>query len=465
MAIVLALPPEITALNQSGALERAFHDSLFPNLAYRAEAMAEEIQANTGQVLFMSRPGLLPPVTTPLTPGTDPVPSQVIYEQWSLTLQQYSGTVDTHMPTSVTSNASLFIRNIQQLGLQAGQSINRVARNRLFQAYLGGNTVMNIANNTTDTSIHVSAINGFTSVVIPGTNVAPAPVSTTNPLPITIGVGSTAVAANVTGYIPDNPADLNGPGTLLLAAQVGTAFAARTSVLSFYAPTILRAGGGATVDAIGTNDNLVLQDIINAVALLRTSNVQPHDDGFYHVHLSPIANAQLFTDSVLQRLNTALPEGVIYSSGFVGHMSGALFFMNNEAPAPKTAGVQTFTGPNYAEYSQDIGSETVNDNNINIGFVIVTGKGCLYERYLDESQYVTEAGTLGKIGEFDVNNNGVDILTERIRLVLRAPIDRLQQFVSATWSITTDFPVPSDVTFTLSGNAQFKRAVCIQFAT
>jgi hypothetical protein len=471
MAVALFMPAEITSLNQQGALERAFHDALFPNLAFRAEAMAEEVQAHTGQTQFMTRAGLLPVSVTPLTPGTDPQPSQVIYEQWSFTLQQYSGTVDTHMPTALTSNSNLFLRNIQQLGLQAAQSINQLARNKLFQAYLSGNTVTNLANLSTDLQIHVSSVNGFTTVpgaVISGSSAAqPVPVGTTTPLPITIGVPGSAsvVNANVIGVVLDNPNDPVGPGTLLLSAAVGTAFAARAPVISTYAPTIIRTGGGYSVDAIGAADTLLLQDCINAVAILRNNNVAPHDDGYYHVHIPPIANAQIFADPVFQRLNTALPEGVMYAQGFVGHVSGAIFFMNTESPNYLNSGVRTFTGPNFAQYSPGIGAETTNDNNVNIGRVVITGKGALYERYFDESQYVTEAGITGKIGEFDIQNGGINILAERIRLVIRAPIDRLQQFVSSSWSITTDFPVPSDVTGTQSGSQLFKRAVVLEYAS
>jgi hypothetical protein len=464
MSVILLMPPEIQELNQQGALERAFHDSLFPNLAYRAEAMAEEVQANTGQQIFQSRPGLIPPAVTPLQPGQDPQPAQVVYEQWTAVLQQWGDAVDTHMPTAITSNANLFLRNIQQLGLNAGQTVNRLARNSLFQAYLSGNTVMNVASLTTDTQIHVASINGFTSVIVVGSNVAPKPVSPATPLPVTVGVGAAAIVVQVIGFVPDNPNDPVGPGTLMLAAAIGTAFAARTSVLSAFAPQIVRTGGGATIDAIGPSDTLVLQDAINAVAILRNNNVPPHDDGFYHAHISPFANAQVFADPVFQRLNTALPEGVMYSQGFIGHISGVMFFMNTESPNTLNTGTRVFTGPNFAYYSPEIGAETTNDSNVNIGRVIITGKGALYERYLDESQYVTEAGTVGKIGEFDIRNGGIQILTERIRLVLRAPIDRLQQIVSSAWSITTSFPVPSDITAITSGPSQFKRAVVLEHA-
>ena len=110
-----------------------------------------------------------------------------------------------------------------------------------------------------------------------------------------------------------------------------------------------------------------------------------------------------------------------------------------------------------------LGAETTNDSGVDIGRVLITGKGALYERYLDESKFVTEAGTTGKIGEFSVVNNGISILTERIRLVVRAPLDRLQQIVGAAWSISTSFPVPSDITAP-SGPERFKRAVVLEHA-
>ncbi len=464
MGIIVGVPAALLSLNQQGLLERAFHDGLFPNLAYRAEASPEEWPANTGQQLFMTRPGLLPATTTPLTPGVDPSPQSIPFEQWVATLNQYGNTIDTNMPTSVTSNANLFLRNIHQLGLQAGQSINQVARNSMFQAYLSGQTVLNAANLTTDTSIRVASLNGFTDVIVPGSNVAPQPVSTTFPLAITIGSGSAKVNASVVGVIPDNTNDpVNGPGTLLLAAAVGTAFTVRSTVKSAYAPIVVRSTAGDSVDAIGSADTLTIQQAINAAAFLRNANVQPHDDGFYHAHISPLSEAQFFADPVFQRLNQSLPEHVIYKEGFLGYLSGVMFFMNTEAPTQFNSGQLTSTA-NSGVYASGIGAEITNGNGVNIGRVLITGRGAVYEKYLDESQYVTEAGTTGKIGEFDVVNNGIQILTERIRLVLRAPLDRLQQIVSATWSISTSFPVPSDITAP-SGPQRFKRAIVLEHAT
>lgn len=92
----------------------------------------------------------------------------------------------------------------------------------------------------------------------------------------------------------------------------------------------------------------------------------------------------------------------------------------------------------------------------------MTGGAALYEKYIDESKYITEAGVLGKIGNFSVVNGGLAVMTDRIRFILKAPQDDLQQVVKQVWSWSGDFPVPSDA---LSGDAaRYKRAVVIEHA-
>lgn len=404
--IAVNVPPTLLSLQQQGLLERAFHDGLYPALVFRAEAMPEEWPANTGQQLFQTRAGLLRPRTKPTPPGQEPQPQQVPYEQWIATLNQFADTIDTHMPTSATAAASLFLRNIHQLGLQAGQSVNRICRNEMFKAYLSGQTVLISALAGSETIIRVASLNGFTDVVIPGGNVAPQPVSSAYPLPITIGTGSSKQTNSVIGYTPDDPADPYGPGTLQLLTAVSSA-SNRSTVKSAFAPRVVRASGGDSVDAIGPADTLTLQQVINAVAFLRRANVQPHEDGFYHAHISPLGEAQFFADPVFQRLNQSLPEGAIYREGFLGYISGVMFYMNNEAPDSTNSGDLTPTASS-GVYASDIGAEVVNGSGVAIGRIIITGKGVTYEKYLDESAFVTEAGTVGKIGEFDVVNNSID---------------------------------------------------------
>jgi len=459
MSLVVGVPPTVLELVQQGLLERAFHDGLFPALQYRAEAQDEEWPANTGTEIFMSRPGLLTPRTKPLAPGVDPTPQVVSYEQWVARLARYGDTIDTHVPTSTVSNADQFLRNIHQLGLQAGQSLNRIPRNELFKAYLSGQTNLIAAGAAIDTQIRVASVNGFTDVVSKGINVRPRAVSPASPLAITI-TGVTG-ERNVVGFDLDDPDDPFGPGTLYLDAALGAVIAVRAPVLSVARPTVIRAGGGDSVDAIGAADVFTLQDAINATNRLRRANVPPHEDGYYHAHISTDGNTQVFTDPAFQRLNTSLPDHVYYQEAFIGTIGGIAFFLNTESPDPLNSGARTATGTN-AFYSEDLGAETTNDGGINVGRVLVTGRGTLYERWLDERQYVTEAGVTGRIGEFQIVNNGIEVMTERIRLILRAPINRLQDVVAATWSISTSFPVPSDITS--GGPQRFKRAIVIEHA-
>jgi hypothetical protein len=448
-------------LVQEGLLERAFHDGLFPALQYRQEALVEEWPANTGNELFMSRPGLLAPVTKPLQPGTDPSPQAVNYEQWTAVLNRFSGTIDTNMPTSATASSNLFLRNIHQLGLQAGQSLNRIPRNSLFKAYLSGQTLTIAAGVAGDTTIRVAALNGFTTVVIPSSTVRPVPVSPATPLTVTIsGVTGTR---NVVGFTPDNPDDPDGPGTLQLSAALGGAGVAnRAPVISSAAPLVIRSGGGISVDALNAGDVFTLQDAINAVNKLRRNNVPPHEDGYYHAHISPDGNAQVFTDPAFQRLNTALPDYHIYHEGFIGTIAGIMFFMNTESPDRNNVGTLISTGAN-SLYGEDIGSEVVNAAGVNVGRILITGRGALYEKWLPGTNFVSEAGITGKMGEFDIVNGGINVQTERIDLILRAPLNRLQDTVAATWQISTSFPVPSDIT-SGTGPERFKRAVVIEHA-
>jgi hypothetical protein len=456
------MPAQIADLIQTGALERAFHDSLFPTIQFRAEAVSEEFPSGAGEEIIMSRPGLLPAVTKPLTPGEDPLPTPMIYEQWVARIQQFGATMDTHMPTSTVAAANLFLTNIRQQGLQAGMSVNRIARNNLFRAYLAGNTVATAAIGATDTTIAVASLNGFIDVLLPNVSARPQPVSATYALPIDVGTGVAKKRCYVIGFTPNDPADVYGPGQLLLSAAVGAAFVARSPIVSVYASRIVRPSGGTSVDSIAATDTFLLQQVINAVAYLRRHNVTPHDDGFYHAHISPLTNAQIFSDPVYQRLNQSLPDGAAYREGFIGQTSGIMFFLNTDAPETTNTGSLVSTGTS-SFYAPDLGNEIVNANGVPIGHTILTGKGALVEKYLDEGLFTTEAGITGKTGMFDIVNNGVAIMTDRIRLIMRAPVDRMQQKVSHTWSITTSFTPPSDI-LAPSGPERFKRAIVLQHA-
>lgn len=461
MGIVVGIPASILNLQQQSLIERAMYDALFPNMLFRMEAEVDQWPLHTGTQILSTRTGLMTPKTKPLRAGVDPDPDSAPHEQWIMNLFRYGSRVDTHMPTAVTANADLFLDNIKTLGLNAAQSMNRIVRNNLYTPYLSGNTVV-IANALTgDTTIRVAAINGFTDVVTTDANgsVRPVPVSTSFPLPITItGVTGTR---NVVGFVADNPDDLFGPGTLQLSATLGAAVAARSPVVSSAAPIIYRVGGGASIDAIGSNDVLQLQDINAAAASLRTNNVLKHEDGMFHGHLPPSGITNLGTDDVLRRGMNANIESSYYKDAYIAELYKTAMLENNECPDSGNTGALTSTGVS-AMYSEDIGAETINESGVRIGRMIITGRGCLQERWLDESAYVSQAGVTGKIGEFDVATNGISVETLRTKLIISAPINVFQDQVRAAWSASTSFAAPTDKA---TGNAsRYKRAIALEFA-
>lgn len=464
MSLILPVPAIVGDLAQKGLLDRAFWEPLFDALLYRSCAAFEEWPANTGTEIFITRQGLLKPATKKLQPGEDPTPKSLTYEQFGITLDQYGDALDTYMPNAATAIVNQFLANLKALGLQAGESVNLLARNAIFTPYLSGHTVLTAAAANTDTMLQVASTNGFQDVVILGKNVRPAPVSPQFPLQVTLKSGAVQVVRNVVGFEPNDPNFPNGPGILVLSAAVGgSGMPLRSAVLSSARPKLIYAGGGNSIDSIGTGDILSLQDIINAAAILRSQNIHPHaEDNMYHAHISALANAQVFADPVFQRLNRGDIDKPRYEQGWLGDLAGVRFWLNNAAPTVDNSGDLVETGAT-SFYADDIGSEVVNANGVTIGNVLITGQGALVERGLDESAFLTEAGVNGKVGEFSIINDGIAIDTERVRLVISAPQDRLKQRVGAAWSISTGFAAPSDLT-ARHGSMRYRRALVLRHA-
>ncbi len=450
----------LDAVVQDNTLIREFRDALYPSQLYRMDATPERWEANEGETKIWTRASLLPVVIKPNTPGTDPTPTQGAYEQWKVLAAQYTDSTDTHMPSSRTALASLFARNAKTLGLQAGQSLNRLSRDRLFCAYTGGDTITD--NAATGTSLVVASINGFTVAVQNGQEL---PVSTSNPLTITIG-GVTGTRL-VTAAAPTDTNNPFGPGTLTIS--VSTTFIAASRVLASQAPRIIRVGGGATVDSLTSLSALTLKEIRQAVASMQRNRVPTHPDGYYHVHCDPAAVSQIFNDNEFQRLNQGVPDNYRYGEFIIGRLLGCLFYSNNEAPnvfnsAPEGTDLVT-SRPSDAPLalgSPEYFGEVRNAAGVGIIRTIVTGGGSIMECWINETaEYLSDGGINGKVGAFNIVNNSLSVDTDRIRYIIRAPQDRLQQQVSQSWSWSGDFGVPTDELGGITSN-RYKRAITIE---
>lgn len=446
--------PEIAALIQQNTLVRVFYDALFPRLLFRQDATPERWEANLGDVKIFTRTGSMPVSKKPLVPGQDPTPKSYATEQWRVEAAQRGDRLQTHMPTSRVEIASKFAQDTQKLGEGAGNTMNQLARDSLYTAYLSGDTMSILQANSGTSSVRVANLNGFRDRILLGSIVPVSPAA-----PIAVELGPTNIANTVIAAVPDSTDDPNGPGTLTLGTALGANLLIRSRVRALQRARILRVGGAATVDALTAGSVLTLNDMIQGIQYLRSQNVPPHADGRYHVHMPSEAVAQLMNDNAWQRIYQSIPDADPHRNLAIGAGFGSYFYDNNQCPNTLNSGILTATGVN-ARDSADIGAEVINENGIPIGRTIITGGGAQYEEYIPESEYTTEGGVTGKIGNFDVMNNGVQVLTDRIRFIIRSPMDVLQQIYDQAWSWSGDFAIPTDL---LTGNgSRYKRALVIE---
>lgn len=460
---VILQDPAIRAVVQENLLERAFHDALFPNMLFRGEVSPVAWPAGIGDTQIFSAPGLMPIDARPLKPGEDPEPDSYPMEQWTAQLNQYAKSIDTHMPTSMVAIANLFLRNAHQLGLQASQTLNRIVRNRMYASALSGWTVADGAQASV-TVLRVKRLNGFTRARNPtlsGTNTVRFElVSSSNPLAVLIFDNSAQVSRNVVGFTPDVTGDEAGPGTITLSVAV-TSVADRGYVVSVDRSDLVRVGGGFKVDDVGASDIPTLADIRTAVAKFWQDNVPAHPDGRYHAHLDPKSQALLFADSEFQRLLTALPDYYMYREFALGELLGAVFFRNSECPI-----AQTVVGGTTATYDQrdpfvgELFANGVAATGVPVHEILFSAQGGIMEYYNDMSGLLTEAGISGKVAEPQITNNGIEVNSERIQLIIRQPLNRLADKVSTSWKFMGDWPQRTDAA--TGGPARYKRFRVIQ---
>jgi len=417
------LPAAIRAIMQNGLLDGMFRESLMPELLFAQVADVEPWQGAKGSKRIMTRAGLMTPDPTPTT-GSDASTGSYSIEQWEVVMDQYGKSIDTDLLQSKMTQASKYLQDVGRLGIHAGQTLNRLARNKLYAGYAGGRTFVK-TDGTSDTSMVVASTDGFTHVLVDG---VPTAVSASTPLAITVD----GVAASVTGVN-------TGTNTLTLAA--GRVDVTGEAVVSSQAPYVVRAGtSNDSAYDIGTGDLIKFSHFRAAVARLRRMSVPTAEGSNYVAHIDSVTESQLFEDTEFQNLYRGRADSETYRDLAIGVFGGIVWVRNEEVPylTSATAGHEDLTATVHRP--------------------IVMGAGALVAApFEDIASLLTETG-VGDVPEIAMINvaPGVDVAR-----IVRPPQDRYQQNVATTWSWVGDYGVPSD-SLANGDSAQFKRAVVLE---
>lgn len=411
------VPEAIRPVVQNGMLEALFRDALRPELLFAQASGREPIPGRTGDTITKTRTGLMTPTTAPLA-GSDAAAGTYGLEQWSVTLDRYGKAVDTNMDGDIVAIASLYARDVQTLGIHAGQSLNRIARNRLYSAYAGGRTFTTGAD-TAETALIVSDVTGFDTVNVNG---IPTTVSATHPLAITIdGAAASVVAVDA--------------ATKTLTLAVAKTWSAGDAVVAANAPYQVLPGTTGSLYDIATTDIATFAKFMAAVTRMRSQNV-PTINGAYLAHIDPETEGQLFADADFKNALRGRVDSPQLQDLSIGRFAGIDWIRNNEAPV--VAGGAA--GATRVHQSIVMGADAI----------MASPASWLGTN----RQPIESAGA--PIAASMVEATGSNVAVE---LVVRPPQDRLQLTVSTAWSWVGDFGVPSD---TVSGDsARFKRAVVV----
>ncbi|MEU6709998.1 hypothetical protein ABZ897_00850 [Nonomuraea sp. NPDC046802] len=411
--------PTIRAMLQNGILDRLFQEALRPEFIFPALADVQPWMANMGDTKTFTRKGLISPATAPIT-GSDTSPASYGIEQWSVVMDQYGLAVDTNMLHSAMALADKYAADVATLGINAGQSLNRIARDKLYKAYAGGRTWVRTAAGS-DTSMQVQSTDGFTHVLVNG---VPTPVSASNPLTVSIeGVANTVTGVDTT--------------TRTLTLGTARADVLGDTVIAANAPFSVRGGTSKeTAFDLASGDKATFKLFRAAVTRLRKMNV-PTIGGYYVAHIDPDTESQLFDDSDFKQALQGRVDSPIYTDLSIGRFGGIDWVRNNECPVVATGTDGTTVESHRA---------------------IVIGGDCLVAAPFENFGQLLSGSGVEDVPEIRM----VDAAPgTQVAVIVRPPTDRLQQTLSTSWSWVGDYGVPSD---SLANNdpALFKRAVVVE---
>jgi hypothetical protein len=456
------LPAGLLNLVQTGFLERFLEIGLNSVLGYNRLALRETIPSGIGETLTKNKFGRKTPVVTPINPSfmssfdSGIVPSAYSTEQYSYTMQMYGDGSDVNLYQAEALIADQLKTFAFNNGVQAAQSLDRIAKLKLFAAYDTGNSFATA--NGTGTSgagtVHVDDIRGFQTVLSNGRMVAISgsyPLScseisaTTGAVVQTFTVTAAAAdAVNTSIYPSSNQVSSDGVSGTLTTASQSQAVVQGNAVVAVGSATIIRPNAKVNTAALNAADLISMGTIMDAVTVLRNNAIPPRPNGTYECSLSNTSLRQLFADQDFKVLFAGRDQSAAFIGLDVIQMFGVTFVPNTEA---------------YVQTAATDGSVTLG---VNVERPIVSGDGALLRGDFEGMETALNKEGVSPVGQV--------MLVDGIAQVLRPPLDRFQSTVSLAWFWIGDFAVPTDMTATTSviptaTSANWKRAVTIEHSS
>jgi hypothetical protein len=190
----------IDIFEQKNFLERKIRKSLLPTYVFRPTKIDPKdwFDANIGETKTFTRRALIAPNTKPLDPAQNTgldngmTADARSFEQWTAKLNRWPGFIPTFITGQETLIADLYLDNIYALGQKAGNSLELVCAERIWEAYDSGDSF--ITAGVTGTQVAVDNCHGFitqfSAVDLPNLG-SPQPVTSQNQLAVAIVSGST----------------------------------------------------------------------------------------------------------------------------------------------------------------------------------------------------------------------------------------------------------------------------------
>ncbi len=488
---ILAENSEFRNAVQEGLLERKFRDSLLPNLEYRRLVQPVLKAGRTGDNGILSAAGSLAPNATPVQPGQDPGRDTYTFEQWQYTLGRLGRFIVVDKPTDYASALNTFAKGSQNIGRQAGQTMNRVVRDRAYNAALSGWGVADASGGGTQVlggtsgTLRVKRLNGFTSARSSGQTLL-APVSASNPLAVTIELAAGTLSANVVGFTADTLGDTSGPGTLSLTYAAGGTAAARGFVMAADRSSIVRSGGGNDVGDIGAGDLLTFATMRTAVTRAQNMGVPGFANGFWDMTVDPTGNGELFTDTEFQNLvrGGQMPQSDTtkdnpYAKGLIARVLNCDIYVNNDSPQEGTvtnASLATASNAGYSvadPFGGELFSNGIASTGVPIHRALICGGGMdeedatLAEVYIDLGGMTSSAGgTISQVeGGPSITANGIQYMVDRVQILINKPNNVFQDQVQIAWQWIGDFAPRTDyLAMNGADPARYKRFIAIEHA-